>query len=240
MSKLINLSLALIVVATFGLSVSNRASLRLLNQGEDQPTLVPAVPASRGEGSMTEESLRQDLQRERESQRSRLRLVEEHQRRFEQKVEQVEAALSRLDTDIAQLVANADPFWAKAPVADQAIIAGPQTEQQVAAWSEDAFWSEAIDHDWSSETQASVTTALRNSGVEDTLIEEIECHQTACRLVFVHRGGPGDGAFLDSIQTTEAFSQEFVSNSWIDTSGDEITLVYLARAGVSLSTFKAE
>ena len=166
--------------------------------------------------------------------------MEAQQRQLEQKLSQVETALSTVRADLAQLAASADSLWNEPQSADQEPVETLRTETQSPAWSESEFWVEAIDHAWSDATYASVSTALRDAGVGDTSIEAVECHQTACRLTFVHPGGRGDGAFLHSIQTIEPFSQEFISDSWVDARGDEVTLVYLARPGVSLSSSKLE
>ncbi|MEE9346409.1 MAG: hypothetical protein V3U88_12455 [Methylococcales bacterium] len=83
--------------------------------------------------------------------------------------------------------------------------------------------------DWKMQMDVQINTMLSGLKNSDTVIDEIDCRTTTCRIELAHPQGIGQAAFLDSISTSEAFSGEFYAQSTINNLGEEVTVVYLSK-----------
>ena len=99
---------------------------------------------------------------------------------------------------------------------------------------EATFWQEPEDSTWRADMETAVATALEDLEVPDTVLDWLQCQQSACRLEFVHPEGTGDATFVETVHTTEPFTHEFYAESTVDGDGQRRTLVYLARPGQPL------
>ncbi len=83
--------------------------------------------------------------------------------------------------------------------------------------------------DWKMQMDIQINTMLSELKNSDTVIEEIDCRTTTCRIELAHPQGIGQAAFLDLISTSEAFSGEFYAKSTTNNLGEEVTVVYLSK-----------
>jgi hypothetical protein len=121
---------------------------------------------------------------------------------------------------------------------DTPIIPPGQTEEDDAHESithfETTFWSEPHDPVWSRDTEAGIAAVFAELDVPDTVLDELQCQQTVCRLELVHPEGRGRTTFIETVHTAAPFTNEFYAESMVGNDGQQRTLVYLARPGQSL------
>lgn len=99
---------------------------------------------------------------------------------------------------------------------------------------EAAFWQEAEDTTWSRDMTSTITSALQELAVSGTTLDWIQCQQSACRIEFVHLEGSGEETFIETMHTSEPFTNEFYAESRVDSNGQRRTLVYVVRPGQQL------
>lgn len=97
-----------------------------------------------------------------------------------------------------------------------------------------AFWQESEDTTWSGAMASTIASALQELAVSDTVLDSIQCQQSACRIEFVHPEGSREEAFIETMHTSEPFTNEFYAESMVDSNGQRRTLVYVARPGQQL------
>ena len=97
-----------------------------------------------------------------------------------------------------------------------------------------AFWQESEDPTWSGTMASTIASTLHELAVSDTVLDWIQCQQSACRLEFVHPPGSEEEAFIETIHTSEPFTDEFYAESTVDSNGQRRTLIYVARPGQPL------
>ncbi|MGR9053131.1 MAG: hypothetical protein ACU84J_10820 [Gammaproteobacteria bacterium] len=98
-----------------------------------------------------------------------------------------------------------------------------------------AFRRQAIDDEWQTEMQSRMTSLLQDQSFSDTVVDNIDCRTDTCRIELAHPQGVGDTGLIEALSSSQAFSGEFSLRNDVNALGEEITVVYLARSGESLS-----
>lgn len=93
-----------------------------------------------------------------------------------------------------------------------------------------ALQEETEDLDWRLEVETNILATLEERDITSTLLDQIECLQSVCRIDFVHPDGQGeDESLIDTVLSSEQFSGELFSESTVNAEGQETTIVYIAR-----------
>ena len=167
-------------------------------------------------------SLSQQLHQMKEAQRQ---IVQEWQHFAAQHKALVETAKHQPAHNKATTAEEVEPQ----PTSTQQINSDEEIER-----FEVAFWQESEDPTWSGAMASTIASALQELAVSDTVLDWIQCQQSACRLEFVHPQGSEEEAFIETIHTLEPFTDEFYAESLVDSNGQRRTLIYVARPGQPL------
>lgn len=197
---------------------------------EEQDTLV--VSTQPIDDSSKAETLQQQLA----ALYSRLGQLENNQQQIlvlSQRMAKLEQSHHSLVQELRQEIDEHDPDTA-ALTDDQSSNANDERMKDEIARFEDSFWQETEDPTWSLETETSMVKTLEELQVADTMLDGVQCQESACRIEFLHPKGTGNETLIESVHATEAFNSEFYAESIVESDGQRRTVVYLSRPGEAL------
>jgi hypothetical protein len=88
---------------------------------------------------------------------------------------------------------------------------------------------EQPDDEWNMQMDTQIKIMLAELSNSDTVIEEIDCRTTTCKIELAHPQGSGQFDFLDSISTSEVFRGEFYAQPTTNDLGEDVTVVYFSK-----------